>query len=32
MLVAGSTLKNLLLAYVGYFGIRAVLQWLGLGV
>ncbi len=28
----GRTLKNLLLAYVGYFGIRTVLQWLGLGV
>lgn len=28
----GRTLKNLLLAYVGYFGIRTVLQGLGLGV
>ncbi len=28
----GRTLKNLLLAYLGYFGIRTVLQWLGLGV
>ena len=28
----GRTLKNLLLAYLGYFGIRTVLQWLGLSV
>jgi hypothetical protein len=32
MLVVGRTLKNLLLAYLGYFGIRTVLQWLGLVV
>ncbi len=28
----GRTLKNLLLAYLGYFGIRSVLQWMGLEV
>ncbi len=28
----GRTLKNLVLAYLGYFGIRTVLQWLGLSV
>ncbi len=28
----GRTLKNLLLAYLGYFGLRTVLQWLGMGV
>ncbi len=26
----GRTLKNLLLAYLGYFGLRTVLQWLGM--
>jgi len=25
----GRTLKNLILSYMGYFGIRSVLQWLG---
>lgn len=25
----GRTLKNLILSYLGYFGIRTVLQWLG---
>lgn len=28
----GRTLKNLLLAYLGYFGMRTVLQWLGMHV
>ena len=28
----GRTLKNLLLAYLGYFGIRTVLRWLGMDV
>jgi len=27
---AGRTMKNLILAYLGYFGLRSVLQWLGL--
>lgn len=27
---AGRTVKNMILAYVGYFGLRTVLQWLGL--
>ena len=26
----GRTLKNMVLAYLGYFGIRTVLQWMGL--
>ena len=30
--LAGRILKNLLLAYLGYFGVRTVLQWLGLPV
>ena len=28
----GRTLKNVLLAYLGYFGIRTALQWLGIAV
>ena len=27
---AGRTIKNIVLAYLGYFGLRSVLQWLGL--
>jgi len=27
---AGRTIKNMVLAYLGYFGLRTVLQWLGL--
>jgi len=27
---AGRTIKNMVLAYIGYFGLRTVLQWLGL--
>ena len=27
---AGRTIKNMALAYLGYFGLRAILQWLGL--
>lgn len=27
---AGRTVKNMVLAYLGYFGLRSVLQWLGL--
>ena len=27
---AGRTIKNMILAYLGYFGLRSVLQWLGL--
>jgi membrane protein DedA with SNARE-associated domain len=27
---AGRTIKNMILAYLGYFGLRAILQWLGL--
>ena len=27
---AGRTMKNMVLAYLGYFGLRTVLQWLGL--
>ena len=27
---AGRTIKNMVLAYLGYFGLRSVLQWLGL--
>ncbi len=30
--LAGRMLKNLLLAYLGYFGMRTVLQWLGLSI
>jgi membrane protein DedA with SNARE-associated domain len=30
--LAGRILKNLLLAYLGYFGMRTVLQWLGLSI
>jgi membrane protein YqaA with SNARE-associated domain len=28
----GRTLKNIILAYLGYFGMRTVLQWLGMHV
>ncbi|MFW6103045.1 MAG: VTT domain-containing protein [Chloroflexota bacterium] len=28
----GRTFKNMLLAYLGYFGMRTVLQWLGMNV
>ena len=27
---AGRTIKNMFLAYLGYFGLRSILQWLGL--
>jgi membrane protein DedA with SNARE-associated domain len=27
---AGRTIKNMMLAYLGYFGLRSILQWLGL--
>jgi len=27
---AGRTIKNMALAYLGYFGLRSILQWLGL--
>lgn len=27
---AGRTIKNMVLAYLGYYGLRSVLQWLGL--
>jgi membrane protein DedA with SNARE-associated domain len=27
---AGRTVKNVILAYLGYFGLRSILQWLGL--
>jgi membrane protein DedA with SNARE-associated domain len=27
---AGRTIKNMILAYLGYFGLRTILQWLGL--
>lgn len=27
---AGRTVKNMILAYMGYFGLRSILQWLGL--
>lgn len=27
---AGRTIKNIVLAYLGYFGLRSILQWLGL--
>ncbi len=29
---AGSTVKNMILAYLGYFGLRSILHWLGLNV
>lgn len=29
---AGRTVKNMILAYVGYFGLRSILLWLGLDV
>jgi membrane protein DedA with SNARE-associated domain len=29
---AGRTVKNMILAYLGYFGLRSLLQWLGVGV
>ena len=29
---AGKTIKNMILAYLGYFGLRFVLQWLGLSL
>ncbi len=29
---AGRTVKNMILAYLGYFGLRSILQWLGLKV
>ena len=29
---AGRTIKNMILAYLGYFGLRSVLQWLGLSI
>jgi len=28
---AGRTVKSMVLAYLGYFGLRSILQWLGLG-
>jgi len=28
---AGRTVKSMVLAYLGYFGLKAVLQWLGVG-
>jgi len=28
---AGRTVKNMVLAYLGYFGLRSILQWLGVG-
>ena len=27
---AGRTIKNMILAYLGYFGLRSILEWLGL--
>jgi membrane protein DedA with SNARE-associated domain len=27
---AGRTVKNMILAYLGYFGLRSIMQWLGL--
>lgn len=29
---AGRTVKNMIVAYLGYFGLRAVLQWLGVAI
>lgn len=29
---AGRTVKNMVLAYLGYFGLRSILQWLGLNL
>jgi SNARE associated Golgi protein. len=29
---AGRTIKNMILAYLGYFGLRSILQWLGLSI
>ena len=29
---AGRTIKNMVLAYLGYFGLRSILQWLGLSL
>ncbi|MFU8796144.1 MAG: VTT domain-containing protein [Dehalococcoidia bacterium] len=29
---AGRTVKNMILAYLGYFGLRSILQWLGVNV
>jgi len=29
---AGRTIKNMTLAYLGYFGLRSILQWLGLDI
>ncbi len=29
---AGRTVKNMILAYLGYFGLAAILQWLGLNI
>ncbi|MBE0430929.1 MAG: VTT domain-containing protein [Dehalococcoidia bacterium] len=29
---AGRTVKNMIIAYLGYFGLRSVLQWLGMNI
>jgi membrane protein DedA with SNARE-associated domain len=29
---AGRTAKSMVLAYLGYFGLRSVLQWLGVDI
>ena len=29
---AGRTVKNMILAYLGYFGLRSILRWLGLSI
>ena len=29
---AGSTVKTMILAYLGYFGLRSILHWLGVGI
>lgn len=29
---AGRTVKNMIIAYLGYFGLRSILQWLGIDV
>jgi membrane protein DedA with SNARE-associated domain len=29
---AGRTIKNMVLAYLGYFGLRSILQWLGVDI